>query len=606
MICSYLFISIPLCCPQGVAASPAQPPSPRMELLPVYLGTPLHLAAALGLTPAVHVLLREGHVSGLRAPDSLSNAPLHAAIASGDVGVVKMVLAKTLRLRCRQELRDVLEEAAEVAVTLGDVDVVRTLMAHSGRLVNWSRVSLLRPAVISANLPLLRMLLLAPEGGEKEEKEEEKEETEKEEEVEEEVVMGGARLQQNNGGSCSKLKNNALHLAAYTYRGQAHPEEEEVAVVRCLLQHGANPNVLCFLGDRHGVSGAALHFALRVREGPDGVRLPPVAGVVRALLRAGADPNRPNALGEPPLLALPPGRCCQSLRLLLQHGADAGLTVHRDDTYLTSTTFRGSDREEHAVQFAEVVLDSGARVNAKGRKGVTALHRAIKEPRLFWYLLGRGADPEAESDGGRTVLAHLLASTSDRGCLGKVCVTLLMCAKGGVSFARSPGRSRSLILRYKETTASPTLTPTPTLTTILTPTPTPTPAPDSGVLGIQVVMLRLLHEMGYLTPNDHLGYFIKELGSRSLPDSVAHNVGELCPRPPALLSLCRRAVLVSLKRHGAVQDRAVSTLKQLPRLVRKYLQLSDLTTMVCEALGWSEELLVGYFPSPSVGVWRKE
>lgn len=575
----------------------------------MYLGTPLHLAAALGLTPAVHVLLREGHVSGLRAPDSLSNAPLHAAIASGDVGVVKMVLAKTLRLRCRQELRDVLEEAAEVAVTLGDVDVVRTLMAHSGRLVNWSRVSLLRPAVISANLPLLRMLLLAPEGGEKEEKEEEKEEkeeTEKEEEVEEEVVMGGARLQQNNGGSCSKLKNNALHLAAYTYRGQAHPEEEEVAVVRCLLQHGANPNVLCFLGDRHGVSGAALHFALRVREGPDGVRLPPVAGVVRALLRAGADPNRPNALGEPPLLALPPGRCCQSLRLLLQHGADAGLTVHRDDTYLTSTTFRGSDREEHAVQFAEVVLDSGARVNAKGRKGVTALHRAIKEPRLFWYLLGRGADPEAESDGGRTVLAHLLASTSDRGCLGKVCVTLLMCAKGGVSFARSPGRSRSLILRYKETTASPTLTPTPTLTTILTPTPTPTPAPDSGVLGIQVVMLRLLHEMGYLTPNDHLGYFIKELGSRSLPDSVAHNVGELCPRPPALLSLCRRAVLVSLKRHGAVQDRAVSTLKQLPRLVRKYLQLSDLTTMVCEALGWSEELLVGYFPSPSVGVWRKE
>ena len=563
-----------------------------MELLPVYLGTPLHLAAALGLTPAVHVLLREGHVSGLRVPDSLGNAPLHAAIASGDVGVVKMVLAKTLRLRCRQELRDVLEEAAEVAVTLGHVDVVRTLMAHSGRLVNWSRAPLLRPAVISANLPLLRMLLLAAESGEKEEKEEEKEK--EKEQKEEEVVMGGARLQQNNGGSCSRLENNALHLAAYTYRGQAHPEEVEVAVVRCLLQHGANPNVLCFLGDRHGVSGAALHFALRVREGPDGVRLPPVAGVVRALLRAGADPNRPNALGEPPLLALPPGRCCQSLRLLLQHGADPGLTVHRDDTYLTSATFRGSDREEHAVQFAEVVLDSGARVNAKGRKGVTALHRAIREPRLFWYLLGRGADPEAESDGGRTVLAHLLASTSDRDCLGKVCVTLFMCAKGGVSFARSPGRSRSLILRYKETTASPT------------PTPTPTPAPDSGVLGIQVVMLRLLHEMGYLTPNDHLGYFIRELGSRSLPDSVAHNVGELCPRPPALLSLCRRAVLVSLKRHGAVQDRAVSSLTQLPRLVRKYLQLSDLTTMVCEALGWSEELLVGYFPSPSVGALKKE
>ena len=532
--------------PQDLPVSLSEPSSSCLELLPVYRSTPLHLAAALGFASAVHVLLRDGHARGLRVPDSLSNVPLHAAVASGDVTVVKMVLARTVKLRS-QDVRRVLDEAADVAVILGDVEVVATLMRYGGRLVNWSRVSL-RSAVASANLPLVRLL----------------------------VQEGGARLQ--NDDSWFRMENNPLHLAAYTYRRRT---PEEVGVVQCLLQHGADPNRLCFLGDRHGVSGAALHFALMARGDVDGSRQSPVPEIVEALLRAGADPNQPNALGEPPLLRLKPGRCCGSLQLLLNYGADPALTDHHDDTYLTSTTFRCGDSEEHAVQFARVLLDSGACVNARGRKGLTALHRAIREPKLFWFLLCRGADPEVITDGGRNVLAHLLNSTSDRNCLGKVCLTLFMCAKGGVSFTRPSERSSSLILRYKETTTSLT------------------PALDSRALRIQVVMLRMLYEVGYLTPNDRLEYFVKELGSR-LPDGVLDNVSDLCNCPPPLLSLCRRAALVSFRHHGTRRDQAVSSMVQIPDLVKKYLQFSDLTKMVSDALGWSEEQVLSYFlPQPT-------
>jgi len=70
-----------------------------------------------------------------------------------------------------------------------------------------------------------------------------------------------------------------------------------------------------------------------------------------------------------------------------------------------------STNEPHRVT---VLLDYGARLNDRGRYGLTALHYAVRGGKLplLKRLLERGAQPDALDEGGLTPLLHLLKTRS--------------------------------------------------------------------------------------------------------------------------------------------------------------------------------------------------
>jgi uncharacterized protein len=121
---------------------------------------------------------------------------------------------------------------------------------------------------------------------------------------------------------------------------------------------------------------------------------------VQELLRAGADPNRKDPLGYPPLqLAAARGQV-QMVELLLAAGADPLLL----DTRMGASSLHKA-AIGGAVEVARVLLDHGAFVNQQAPlDGQTPLFDAVlyKHLPMVEFLLDRGADPELGALGGVT------------------------------------------------------------------------------------------------------------------------------------------------------------------------------------------------------------
>jgi len=113
--------------------------------------------------------------------------------------------------------------------------------------------------------------------------------------------------------------------------------------------------------------------------------------VVELLLRLGADPNI-EGRGRTPLYCVA-NECASEtgpevVRTLLQAGAD----VNKCNGVTRATALHMAARRGH-VQIARALLDSGAAVNARDRKGDTPLQRAIncRKNGISQLLLERGA-----------------------------------------------------------------------------------------------------------------------------------------------------------------------------------------------------------------------
>lgn len=104
-----------------------------------------------------------------------------------------------------------------------------------------------------------------------------------------------------------------------------------------------------------------------------------------------------DSAGQTPLDVAAAGDAVHSIDLLLREGADPA----RAGAALIDTALENRGRRA-----AELLLRAGAPIDAVGRKGWTALSRAVKEGRqdIIDWLLERGADPLASSSGGTSAL----------------------------------------------------------------------------------------------------------------------------------------------------------------------------------------------------------
>lgn len=127
---------------------------------------------------------------------------------------------------------------------------------------------------------------------------------------------------------------------------------------------------------------------------------------VVAALASGVDPNC-QAKG----FGLPLYQCCKSknssantLRALLEAGANPTL-VSNKETGLSPLHVAAS---RGCTEFARLLLEAGADVNALDSAGNTPLHLAV-DPGLARTLVERGADPTTENDDGLTAERYLEA-----------------------------------------------------------------------------------------------------------------------------------------------------------------------------------------------------
>ncbi|KAJ9608315.1 hypothetical protein H2200_007303 [Cladophialophora chaetospira] len=160
-------------------------------------------------------------------------------------------------------------------------------------------------------------------------------------------------------------------------------ESRKSRVVKCLLQHGADPNQSCLIHPEYDEPSTILEWACRHGS----------PSTVEVLLEAGADPN----VGVPLIRTLTvynETRCTEVIKLLL-HGADAGKRESDDfDTPLQRAIMR------KYFQIAHCLIDKGADINAspsKAKEGRTALQAAasVGNVDLVEHLLRKKADVNA-------------------------------------------------------------------------------------------------------------------------------------------------------------------------------------------------------------------
>lgn len=190
-----------------------------------------------------------------------------------------------------------------------------------------------------------------------------------------------------------------------------------------LLEGGADPNA-------DGVGWAALHVAVlahrpHFRTIPDPLPTGTLdgAGMIAALVAHGADPNQHatkrirlaqavsplfDALGSTPFMLAAIAADIPVMQLLLEHGADPGVTTPAGATALMAAAgaatyaWQSPGTEAEALEAVKLVLASGVDVNQTDEDGNTALHGAANRGAnsVIQLLLDHGAQLDAVNQEG--------------------------------------------------------------------------------------------------------------------------------------------------------------------------------------------------------------
>jgi ankyrin repeat protein len=164
-------------------------------------------------------------------------------------------------------------------------------------------------------------------------------------------------------------------------------------VVRELAASGARPDAV-------GQSGrTALEQVASSSPTPG----PQQVAVLRALLEAGADANRLDIWGYPPLFRVAQSQSAEMFELLLEHGArvDQGVACVDSCSEQGRTALHAHPSPAQAL----LAIRHGANVNARTPTGYTPLMSAA-DLEVARLLLTNGADPNAADDNGWTPLMY--------------------------------------------------------------------------------------------------------------------------------------------------------------------------------------------------------
>ena len=164
-------------------------------------------------------------------------------------------------------------------------------------------------------------------------------------------------------------------------------QQQQVPVVKFLLEHGANPNI------HYPASNTTMPLHLAAGQGN--------VEEARLLLEHGADVNGIEQNNSTPLIYAIGGTSKEMVELLFAHGA----SIHEKPGYWS--TFQNWALGAGDTNIAALLLAHGADVNAKDGDGKTALHFAAQQGTLqaVEWLLKNGADVNARDNKGATALS---------------------------------------------------------------------------------------------------------------------------------------------------------------------------------------------------------
>jgi ankyrin repeat protein len=376
--------------------------------------TPLDLACVNGSAAMISKLLAAGANPNATHPDG--QTPLMTAARTGNSDAVRVLLDYGAAANAKDTSAE--QTALMFAITENHPEAVRVLLDH-GADVNARTTRIETPPATTGNLQgigraqnrekpvpqgAMTPLLYAARDGRTE--------------IARMLLAAGADLNQTEANGESPLlvavSNGQIELALY------------------LLQQGANPDAADGFG-RTPLWSAVDFRNLDAAEGSgtNGVTREPVLALIRALLDRGANPNvqtkvEPpsrrwmmpfgarqwvNPAGQTPFVRAALAGDVAVMRLLLEHRADPNIPTLAGVSALMSAAGVGwvprqtyTEPKESILEAVRLCIENGADVNASSSKGFTALHGAAYRglDDVVQLLVQKGARLDVKDSEGRT------------------------------------------------------------------------------------------------------------------------------------------------------------------------------------------------------------
>jgi ankyrin repeat protein len=363
--------------------------------------TPLYLACENGTLPMVELLLKSN--VDVNQPFLLHNeTALMVASRTGNVKVVDLLLAKSANVNARETLRQT--TALMWAAEQNHPEVIKTLLAHGADVSAHSKISVPEKqyglnAKVAEGIStggMTALVLASREGG-----------------LDAVRILAEAKADLNQTVAD---RSTAMLVAV---------QNGHYDVATYLVNQGADPNI------QNAKGWYPLYLAVKNRNLETGTIPVPNAEqsmpFIKLILDKGANPNLRlkanteirngqratwmNEAGATPFLRASMCGDIETMRLLLQHGADPGIITDDHTTPLMAVAGVGytdgfiHDRSEQETMEALKFLVEEVKVpvNLANDGGLTALHGAAHKASLseIQYLVDHGADLAAKDHGSK-------------------------------------------------------------------------------------------------------------------------------------------------------------------------------------------------------------